>query len=89
MDMSKLGKFAHWVLYNGGPERIGPLLGITPQGVWSWLRKQSSPTPRHAVQLVQMGKGEFDHNDIIKDTYTPRAQITKRNVQEHLNESSQ
>jgi hypothetical protein len=65
----KPGAFVRWVSSIGGAQVLARSLGMTEPGVTRWLRKECQPNTRTAVRMIVMGRGAFDYNDLVRDTY--------------------
>lgn len=71
------GKFRRWIATQGGAAAVSKKLYVTRQAVGAWLRKEAQPSTALAVRLVRLGKGAFDHNDIVRETYKPATRNSK------------
>jgi len=49
--------FANWVAARGGPNKVGPLLGVTPHAVRHWLRGDSIPRPKTLNKILHFSRG--------------------------------
>jgi hypothetical protein len=61
-------KFKKWVAAQGGARAVARLLGTESPTVYAWLSGQSTPKALTMQQLVKLGKGAFDYDDIISET---------------------
>ncbi len=66
-----MGKFIKWIHQAGGVEVLSRKVGVTQTCVKNWARGTVTPSTAVAVRLVRMGRGAFDHNDIVRETYRP------------------
>lgn len=60
-------KFRNWVREQK-PKVLAPKLGLDRSAIYLWLTRNSMPRPLTMQQLVKLGEGAFDYNDIIEDT---------------------
>ena len=63
-------RFFNWIEKQGVRE-VARMVGTESNTVWGWTSRKASPRAVVMQRLVELGKGEFDFNDIINDTKTP------------------
>lgn len=65
-------KFRKWIETQGGPIKVGRLVGLNKYTIYAWLYRGISPTAKNMIKLVKLGKGAFDYEDIVLETQNKR-----------------
>lgn len=60
-------KFKRWVDAQGGARVVSRLLGVHQDTIYKWIREGHMPRIDHLLKLVNLGKGAFTIEDIVKE----------------------
>ncbi len=63
-----MGAFQKWVDESGGVRVTAERLGLTPDAVHRWLRRQNGPSVKHIMQILKLADGGLTWEDIVSAT---------------------
>ena len=53
---------------SGGPRRVAKMIDSESPRIRAWLRREAAPKAVIMQELVKLGNGAFDYDDIINET---------------------
>lgn len=63
--------FQAWIEDYGGVDKLAKRLKVTPQAVYTWVKRQGYPKVETMRALVKISKGKLTYVSIIESTKPP------------------
>lgn len=54
-----------WITANGGVAKTATMLGLSPDALWAWLRRERRPSSDNIVKLIAASKGQLTFENIL------------------------